>query len=80
MFTKNPQSGLVKFGISTSEEKSVKQVQSSHFVNINVSVSFRSRYCRRRPCLSSLLLRSRIFPTMVTYDVTLLVSNTIYYE
>ena len=42
MLTKNPQSGLVKLGISTSEEESVKQVQSSHFVNTNIPFSLLS--------------------------------------
>ena len=50
----------------TNVQKSVMHVQSCCFASMNLLVFCRSRCCRRRPCFSSPLLRSRIFATMAT--------------
>ena len=47
-------------------QKSVMHVQSCSFTNINLSLFCRSRCRRRRCCLSSLLLSSEKWATMVT--------------
>ena len=47
-------------------QKSVMHVQSCSFTNINLSLFCRSRCRRHRCCLSSLLLSSQKWATMVT--------------
>ena len=51
-------------------QKSVMHVQSCCFANLNLLLFCRSRCRRRRRCLSSLLLWSENFATMVTWRHT----------
>ena len=65
-----------KFHVAAMQRwlKSVMHVQSCRFVNINLRIFCRSRYRRRRRCLSSVLLWSKHFATMVTWRHTSLSS------
>ena len=59
-----------------NKQESVMHVQSCFFAKINLLLFCRSRCCRRRRCLSSLLLSSKNFTTMVTWRHTsLLLKN-----
>ena len=67
-----PWSGRVKLG--SLKKKSVMHVQSCRFANTNLRFFCRSRYRRRCLCLSSVLLWSKHFATMVTWRHTSLSS------
>ena len=65
----------VKWARETRKFQKKKSVmQSCRFANINLRIFCRSRYRRRRRCLSSGLLWSKHFATMVTWRHTLLSS------
>ena len=65
-----------KFHVAVMQRwlKNVMHVQSCRFANINLRIFCRSRYRRRFRCLSSVLLWSKHFATMVTWRHTSLSS------